>query len=239
MAADSTLTEFNKIVPNLVLASKCTAAQTNQERHSRNQILKHLVEICTIFHFVFESFLSNHLEIIFLAAAAEGIFIEGVNFQRITNSKRILNSWFRFETFWMIFSWKNAIGIGKMSLRRRFTKLLLVVRRKVGEYLEEKLFTCEASASNDWIVVASSIFEPCIVPVKCCTALLFQTCIYRTQHRNSSPCASILVARCCISIFTHLLKCHAMHFFSSKFENWSPKNLHALFIKLNRAMSHF
>ena len=123
MAADSTLSEFNKIVPNLVLASKCTAAQTNQERHSRNQILKNPVEICTIFHFVFESFLSNHLEIIFLAAAAEGIFIEGVNFQRITNSKRILDSWFRFEIFWMNFPWKNAIGIGKMSLRRRFYKV--------------------------------------------------------------------------------------------------------------------
>ena len=61
--------------------------------------------------------------IIILVVATERIFIEGVNFQRITNSKRIRDSWFRFEIFWMNFSWKNAIGIGKMSLGRRFYKV--------------------------------------------------------------------------------------------------------------------
>ena len=62
--------------------------------------------------------------------ATEGIFIEGVNFQRITNSKRILDSWFRFEIFWMNLSWKNAIGIGKMSLRRRFYKVQAGIKWK-------------------------------------------------------------------------------------------------------------
>ena len=77
----------------------------------------------------------NLLGIILLAAATEGIFIEGVNFQRITNSKRILNSWFRFEIFRTIFSWKNAIGIGKVSPWRRFYKVAAGSKAKSGGVL--------------------------------------------------------------------------------------------------------
>ena len=78
------------------------------------------------------NFRLNSFPLIIFEAAFEAIFIEAVNIHRITNSKRILNSWFRLTTFWMNLSWKNAIGIGKMSPWRCFAKF------RQAMYLEQE-----------------------------------------------------------------------------------------------------
>ena len=125
---DRNPSEFNKIVPNLGLTSKYKEL-CKQTKKGIPEIMLECAEILrNPLHWMQSSpilFLDHPhpLPLIILVAATEGIFTEGVNFQRITNSKRILDSWFRFEIFWMNFSRKNAIGIGKMSLGRRFYKV--------------------------------------------------------------------------------------------------------------------
>ena len=78
---------------------------------------------------------------IIFEASTEGIFIEGVNFQRITNSTRTHSSWFRLKYFKLFFLRKMQSELGKCHSGGVFTKFRLVVKRKGGNYLELKLFT--------------------------------------------------------------------------------------------------
>ena len=141
--------KFNKIVPNLVLTSLRNSC-TNKPRKvfQENQVEKD-------FNWIQSSILSldhsSSFALIIFVVATERIFKESVNFQRITNSKRILDSWFRNvlnESFLEKCNWNWENVTPEAFLQSWGWQS----DEKEGGLLgTAKLFTCE---SNDWIVEA-------------------------------------------------------------------------------------
>ena len=84
---------LTKLSPILSWPHCGTAAQTNQEKYSRKIkwrkiLIEYNLPFLSLDH-------SSSFALIIFVVATERIFKESVNFQRITNSKRILDSWFR------------------------------------------------------------------------------------------------------------------------------------------------
>ena len=136
---------LTKLSPILSWPHCGTAAQTNQEKYSRKiKWRKISIEYNLLW------IIPHHSPWSSLWWQLRGFSKNQLTFKesQIQNESSILDS----EMFWMNLSWKNAIGIGKMSLRRRFYKVEAgSPTKRRGLLGTAKLFTCE---SNDWIVEA-------------------------------------------------------------------------------------